>query len=207
DVFHAAVVRSYPPPPPDSDEARMWLTRGFVFPKPAPLPRAEELLAPYRAVGVAILADEGGYDDVDVEVDDAHVNAATPLSRAAIDWSRGFHPYFVPTAGLELPDEGALLESLAAVPRAVFLHDEALWNLALCLAHGSDRLGEAAANVFFASVLEHGQVDRLQWMSRTLLSTGFVPSGLGAAEGMRAFERLRALCPVELSGEPLRRVA
>src|SRR5580693_1436 len=45
EVFHAAVVRSYPPPPPDSEEARQWMQHGFHFPAPAPLPRFDYGLA------------------------------------------------------------------------------------------------------------------------------------------------------------------
>ena len=41
--FHAAVIRSYPPPPPDSEEARAWMDQGFHFPAPAPLPSQPRL--------------------------------------------------------------------------------------------------------------------------------------------------------------------
>jgi hypothetical protein len=184
-VFHAAVVRSYPPPPPSSEEARYWVAKGFQFPRPAPMPR------PYRAPASS---------DVEVEVDWCD---ASP----DIDWTRGFHDYFLDTGPVSLPDEPALLASLEKLPRDVFRQDEALWNLALCLAFGSDAIGAAAGHAFFEAVLELGALDRLEWMSRTLLGNGFLPSGIPHDAGRRAFERLRALCPPTLENPPTPRVA
>jgi hypothetical protein len=184
-VFHAAVVRSYPPPPPNSDDERYWLLKGFRFPKPAPLPTIEEL-------GASASQAEND-DEVDVEWEEDE----------RVDWTQGFSGYFMAGDPVELPSESALLESLRTTSPDVFQQDEALWNLALCLAYGSDRIGEAAGRTFFASVLEHGALERLDWMNRTLLGSGFVPSGIAPQAGKRAFERLRALCPPELA-VPLR---
>lgn len=186
-VFHAAVVRSYPPPPPNSDDERYWILKGFHFPKPAPLPSVDELMA-------SSPQNETEAED-DVEVDWAE--------EASVDWSRGFCDYFLGGEGVELPEEDTLIESLAVVPRQTFLQDEALWNLALCLAYGSDWIGEAAGRVFFDAVIENGATERLDWMNRTLLGSGFVPSGIAPDAGRRAFERLRALCPPSLA-VPLR---
>ncbi|HVY49272.1 MAG TPA: hypothetical protein VHB21_25450 [Minicystis sp.] len=191
-AFHAAVIRSYPPPPPDSDDARYWLAKGFRFPKPAALPVVE-----IREME----ASSPAHDDADVEIDWAEDEA-----RPAVDWTKGFSSFFLGGEPVVLPDDDALLASLAAAPRAIFEHDEALWNLALCLAYGSDRVGEAAARAFFDAILELGRLDRLEWMSRTLQSQGFVPSGIAADAACRAFERLRALCPPALD-VPAERVA
>jgi hypothetical protein len=185
-VFHAAVVRSYPPPPPNSEDERYWLLKGFHFPKPAPLPSVDELMASLP---------QNETDDDLVEVDWA--------DEPSVDWSRGFCGYFLGGDPVELPAEEELLESLAVVPRRTFLQDEALWNIALCLAYGSERIGEAAGRAFFDAVIEHGSFERLEWMNRTLLGSGFVPSGIAADAGRRAFERLRALCPPDLA-VPLR---
>jgi hypothetical protein len=198
EVFHAAVIRSYPPPPPDSDEARFWIAQGFRFPKPAPLPRAFEL----STLRSPEARRPPASSDVEVEIDWCSPPAAPP-----IDWGRGFHAYFEACETVELPDEAALLASLSTTPREVFREDEALWNLALCIAFGSDRIGEAAGRAFFAAVVEQGALDRLQWMSRTLLGNGFLPSGIPPEAGRRGFERLRALCPPNLESPPSPRVA
>ena len=102
---------------------------------------------------------------------------------------------------MELPEQRALLESLSAVSPETFRHDEALWNLALCLAFGSEVVGEAAARTFFSAVTKHGGVERLEWMSRTLLSQGFVPSGIPREAGRRGCQRLRSSCPPALAPE------
>ncbi len=187
-VFHAAVVRSYPPPPPDSAEAQYWAQQGFHFPSLGALPRFDDDL-----VSLELLPE----DDLEAEVDvewSGSVDAGVPR----IDWSHAFHAYFLVGDDLELPEERALLASMTAASREVFQHDEALWNLALCLAFGSDELGKAAAETFFGAVVELGSYERLEWMRRTLLGDGFVPSGIPVAAGQRAFERLRSLCPPSL---------
>jgi hypothetical protein len=139
--------------------------------------------------------------DVDVDVDwgDAG-DPGDARAGSAIDWSDPFESYFLVSDDVELPDEQAILESLSVVPRETFRHDGALWNLALCLAYGSDQVGAAAARAFFDTITEHGNVERLEWMSRTLLGNGFVPSGIPAEAGQLAFTRLRSLCPSSLQG-------
>lgn len=135
-------------------------------------------------------------DDLGIDVDiDADAHATT------LDWSQSFHSYFLVDSDVVLPDEHVLLKSLSIVPPDTFRHDEAMWNLALCLAYGSDDVGKAAATVFFDAVTSHGKVERVDWMSRTLLSRGFVPSGIPSQAGLRAVERLRSLCPRALASD------
>jgi hypothetical protein len=128
--------------------------------------------------------------DIDVTVDDTH--------EADIDWGHGFAAYFLVDSDVTLPDEHRLLRSLSSVSRDKLLHDEAMWNLALCLAYGSDAVANAAAEAFFEVVTAHELIDRIEWMSRTLLSRGFMPSGIPHAAGYRGLSHLQTLCPPEL---------
>jgi len=229
EAFHAAVVRSYPPPPPDSEEAYSWSRQGFQFPLLGALPQLAEALDAEELEAEALDAEEleaeavdaealdvpekgesdarsHGADhdhdlDVDVEWGDAG-DAGDARAASSIDWSDPFESYFLVSDDVELPDEQAIVESLSVVPRETFRHDGALWNLALCLAYGSDEVGAAAARAFFDTITEHGNVERLEWMSRTLLGNGFVPSGIPAHAGQLAFTRLRSLCPSSLQGSP-----
>jgi hypothetical protein len=265
--FHAAVVRSYPPPPLGTEEERSWLAQGFHFPAPGALPQFalsadagdddwDSDTSPSANLSAPEL--ESAADEIEAEDDETAVaaddvatvdNVAAPSAAAiaaaaldfvaepepepeadlevelepdlealaaawvdpdvaasveaevdawgapAVDWSERFQSYFLVGDEVELPEEQALLESLRTVPHETFRHEEALWNLALCLAFGSDAVGEAAGRTFFAAVAEHGSVDRLEWMSRTLLGNGFVPSGIPAEAGRRGCERLRSTCP------------
>jgi GYF domain 2 len=227
-VFHAAVVRSYPPPPPDSEEARSWLQHGFRFPSLGALPQFSGLAAdsgdadwdsdtaptaPPSAVARVSMVEVEVEADLEPEVIET-VRAGAPseleldvdvmLELAAeggpaIDWSERFQSYFIVGDEVELPEQQALLDSLAHASAETFRHDEALWNLALCLAFGSDAVGEAAARTFFSTVADHDSEDRLAWMSRTLLGQGFVPSGIPTAAGRRACQRLRSSCPPALT--------
>jgi hypothetical protein len=125
--------------------------------------------------------------DIDITVDDIH--------EASIDWNHGFCAYFLVDTEVKLPDEHALLHSFTTVPRETFLHDEAMWNLALCLAFGTDAVARAAADVFFDVVTAHELQDRIEWMCRTLLSRGFMPSGIPHAAGYRGLGQLQEVCP------------
>jgi hypothetical protein len=177
-AFHAAVVESYPPPPPGSEEAKQWLEHGFRFPHPGPLPSFD---------------DDTGEAANDIEVD---IDLGAPLD---IDWSRRFHGEFLIDDTVELPDELALLESLSAASPETFRDDDAMWNLALCLIFGSDAVGHAAAGAFFDAV--QGDRDRVAWMRRTLLDRGFVLVGVPASAGRRALERLSRVCPPSFAPE------
>jgi hypothetical protein len=205
EVFHAAVIRSYPPPPPDSEEAQYWAQQGFRFPVLGALPQFEEVEAleevetevsdpPYPGFLL-----DGSAQDIDVDIDWGDAGDAGDVT-PSLDWSTPFEPYFLVGDDVDLPDEQAILDSLPVVPRETFVHDGALWNLALCLAYGSDEVGAAAGTAFFDTITQQGNVERLEWMSRTLLGNGFVPSGIPTEAGQRAFQRLRGLCPPSLQG-------
>jgi hypothetical protein len=219
--FHAAVVRSYPPPPPESPEAQSWLQQGFHFPSLGALPRFTDPLedAPADA-GHAGHVSHDSFDDpldatsaltgerlsapdltIDVDEGDDEDDAEEIAVEPHLDWSERFQSYFLVGDAVELPDEQSILDSLSVISRETFEHEEALWNLALCLAFGSERVGEAAARTFFDSVADRDSesVERVAWMSRTLAGNGFVPSGIPREAGRRAIERLRSSCPPALS--------
>jgi len=132
--------------------------------------------------------------DVDIDV---HITVDEPEA-PAIDWKHGFAEYFLVDADVVLPDAQLLLRSLATTPHDTFLHDEPMWNLALCLAFGSNAVASLAADVFFDVVATHGQHERIEWIARTLLSRGFMPSGIPHAAGNRGIGRLRQACPDDL---------
>ncbi len=133
-----------------------------------------------------------------VEVDiDVHIAVDEPEA-ATIDWNHGFSEYFLVDANITLPDEQLLLRSLSTTPHETFLHDEPMWNLALCLAFGSNAVASVAADVFFDVVAANAQHERIEWMARTLLSRGFMPSGIPHAAGNLGIGRLRQACPDEL---------
>ena len=98
----------------------------------------------------------------------------------------------------ELPDQRVLLRSLQLASLDVLVQPEAMWNLAVCLALGSDALAMAAAHVFFRIMMAYPSRDRLDWMARVLLSRGFLPSGIPLPAGERAVRLLQASCPPEL---------
>jgi hypothetical protein len=298
DAFHAAVVRSYPPPPPDSEEARQWLAQGFRFtslgalpsfdyplddpaeeitapaPKVAParaeaaaealpvapprvlpgvvaLPHAAvppvPVPAPVRAVSAPVRAaerpletptptaglrlreaqldedwDTADADEIEPEadaIDAAAVDAdwidpeaeepdADELEveleaeqAGAIDWREPFEPFFLVEDGVELPDERAILASLASASRETFQDESALWNLALCLAYGSEAIATAAARTFFDSVATEGTgAERIDWMLRALLGSGFVCSGIPREAGARGVRCLHESCPPGMTG-------
>ncbi len=119
-------------------------------------------------------------------------------SLVEVQWGRRFHSYFLLDSEIELPEESALLSSLARTPPEQLQSDEALWNLALCLAFGSDRVADAAARALFQTVLTVETADRLEWLCRTLLSRGFLPSGIPRSAGNRGLSVLRGHCTAAL---------
>ncbi|HEY5960662.1 MAG TPA: hypothetical protein VIV60_29110 [Polyangiaceae bacterium] len=116
----------------------------------------------------------------------------------SIDWNERFQSYFLVGTDVELPEETKLLQSLHETPRATFLHDEALWNLSLCLAFGSDEVAAKSARTFFEAIASDQASERIEWICRTLLSKGFMPSGIPRVEGKRGIEFLRTTCPIDL---------
>jgi hypothetical protein len=128
--------------------------------------------------------------DIDISMDEPEA--------PSIDWNHGFSDYFLVDAEVTLPDDQLLLRSLTNTAHDTFLHDEPMWNLALCLAFGSNPVASVAADVFFDVVATHGNYERIEWMARTLLSRGFMPSGIPHTAGNRGIGRLRQACPDEL---------
>jgi hypothetical protein len=196
EAFHAAVVRSYPPPP-DSEEARQWLAHGFHFPRPAALPQFDDDAG--TEPGVSAHADEDPATLRDPSLSEIEVELSP--DPPAVAWREPFASYFLVGDDVVLPEEDALVESLAATERETFHHEEALWNLALCLAYGSDEVGAAAARAFFEAVGDQDGGERIAWMMRALRGDGFIPSGIPMAAGEVAFERLRSSCPPALTGK------
>jgi hypothetical protein len=134
----------------------------------------------------------GRHDDlaIDVTFDEQH--------ESQVDWLERFQSYFLVGTQVELPDESNLIRSLSETPREVFLHDEALWNLSLCLAFGSDEVARFSAIALFDALASKPNEERIEWICRTLLSKGFMPSGIPRADGMRGINVLRSACPDEL---------
>lgn len=114
------------------------------------------------------------------------------------NWARPISPYFQPTDGIELPHEGLLIGSLPTTPASVLTQEEGMWNVALCLAFGSRSLADAVASRFFEAVGEVGDPRKVEWMTLTLLSRGFMPSGIPKDNGQSGFAALARQCPPEL---------
>ncbi|MBN1608319.1 MAG: DUF4339 domain-containing protein [Polyangiaceae bacterium] len=129
---------------------------------------------------------------------DGSVGGEPERSAKAFDWSRQFCSYFQMGESFELPDQRVLLRSLQLTSLDVLVQPEAMWNLAVCLALGSDALATAAADAFFHIMSVYPNRDRLEWMARVLLSRGFLPSGIPLPAGERAVRLLQACCPPEL---------
>ena len=161
-----------------------------------PEAEAEQLLPsePRNGKHAAARESQAQMSDIEVDID---VSMDEPEA-AAIDWNHGFSDYFLVDAEVTLPDDQLLLRSLTTTPHDTFLHDEPMWNLALCLAFGSNTVASVAADVFFDVVATHGSYERIEWMARTLLSRGFMPSGIPHPAGNRGIGRLRQACPDEL---------
>jgi len=116
---------------------------------------------------------------------------------AAFDWARPIAPYFQPLESVELPDERLLIGSMSATPSALYVQEDTMWNVALCLAFGSKALAEAAAVRFFDAMSELGTPHKIEWMVFTLLSRGFMPSGIPKDAGQNGFATLLRQCPDE----------
>ena len=141
-----------------------------------------------------------GTDDTRAAHDDLGIDITFDEDDAnAIDWKERFQSYFLVGTDVELPEEERLLKSLLETPRSVFLHDEALWNLSLCLAFGTEAVANTSAKTFFEAVDGDHVLERIEWICRTLLSKGFMPSGIPRSEGMRGVEMLKNVCPSHLA--------
>ncbi len=117
------------------------------------------------------------------------------------NWQQRIVDFFRDVSSLNLPDESLLVGSLPTTMSSVLLQEDAMWNLALCVAFGSDRLADAAAEAFFHAQIEQPAVAGIDWMIRTLLSRGFMPSGIPSEAGEHAISVLRRHCPLELRAE------
>lgn len=135
--------------------------------------------------------------------DDLSIDITFDEDHNPVDWNVRFQSYFLVGSAVELPEEEKLLRSLHETPNSTFLHDEALWNLALCLAFGTDSVADASAIKFYDALELDAEPsrapERVEWICRTLLSKGFMPSGIPRIEGNRGVEVLRQACPRSLA--------
>ncbi len=216
--FYTAVARSIPPQAPVAireaqysemgEEPDTGLVSGLAESAPAYGPADAKELSGSRhrleqkndsmTMARARVSEGAGESHDDIAHDEIGIDVVFDDSAPTIDWSQRFQSYFLVGERVALPNEEVLLESLERTRPDMLRHDEGLWNLALCLAFGSEKVANAAAEVFFARVAPEGDPERLAWICRTLLSTGFMPSGIPRPEGNRGVRALRALCPEEL---------
>jgi hypothetical protein len=128
--------------------------------------------------------------DVDADFDEP--------AAGQLDWNEPFVEQAEVAQGVTLPPEQVLLDSLAATGPEVLADETPMWNLALCVAFGADKIATAAAWAFFDTVATQGTPKRLAWIARVLLSRGFLPSGIPQQAGLRGVRVLRDNCPPEL---------
>jgi hypothetical protein len=186
---------SRPPLPPPPAPART-STRP---PPPPALPPPPAPPAPVQARQALPSSDTE--DGIDIPVDVFDDLSSGGSQSPVLDWTQPFVEGLEVTAGLRLPADTLLLESLRATPRGKLLEEAAMWNLCLCVAMGSDSVARSAAEAFFETVGSANAVERLAWIARVLLSKGFMPSGIPQESGLRGLRLLRDLCPAELRVE------
>jgi hypothetical protein len=200
-------ARSTAPEPPHDDQSEVTHVAALLPSRPAPDVAIHEIAddavhyesslpgEPRNGKHVDVqLLSRPPMHSIDIDVDFSVDEPRQP----AIDWNRGFAEYFLVDAEVTLPDQDTVLRSLTTTSHETFLNDEAMWNLALCLAFGSNAVASVAADVFFDVITAHEQYDRIEWMTRTLLSRGFMPSGIPHPAGNMGIGRLRQACPPEL---------
>lgn len=126
--------------------------------------------------------------------------AAAPSAEAAegFDWTQRLAEQLDLEHGFDFPDERVLLETLKSTPGEVLLQDDSMWNVALCVAFASKRVAKAAASAFFKAMGTQEGTERLAWLTRVLLSKGFIPSGIPQDAGVRGLRVLRESCPKQL---------
>ena len=160
----------------------------------APAPEFPMVAAPRSPPAGGTLAQRADAGlDVDIPIDSLDDETKPPF----YDWARPIAPYFQPLESVQLPDEKLLLGSLSATPSALYVQEETMWNVALCLSFGSKALAEAVAERFFDAVSEVGTPRKIEWMVFTLLSRGFMPSGIPKDAGQNGFASLLRQCPDE----------
>jgi hypothetical protein len=123
-----------------------------------------------------------------------------PEQPPSFDWQEPFVEFSHMNGSVALPDEKLLTDSLGAAHDTVLIQKDAMWNLALCIAFGSDQVAEVAGRTFFRVYGLHSNTDRLEWMVRVLLGRGFLPSGIPAEAGRRGLSVLQTCCPSHLLG-------
>ncbi|MFC1642337.1 DUF4339 domain-containing protein [Myxococcota bacterium] len=132
---------------------------------------------------------------------DLHQEESAPPEPVGVDWQQPLESFGRVNGSVQLPDQERLAASLELAPEVVLIQKDVMWNLALCLAFGSDFLAEAAGRAFFRAFSQHPHTDRLVWMPRVLLARGFLPSGIPPEAGRRGLSVLQTCCPPQLLGE------
>jgi len=134
-------------------------------------------------------------DGIDITVDLEDEARPQPSD---IDWSQPFVEQLDVPRGCTLPEDSALLASLAHVSTTILAEEDAMWNLALCISFGSMAVATIAADRFYETVVDEHAEERLAWITRVLLSKGFMPSGIPPENGLRGIRVLRDNCPDDL---------
>lgn len=125
--------------------------------------------------------------------------AGTAASAAtAIDWTEPLLGYLAHWHDAALPPESVLMRDLDLASPEVLIQQQSVWNLALCVAMGSESLSAKASEVLFTTLERFGRPDRLAWILRALSGKGFVASEIPDAAAKRALERLMRACPPRL---------
>jgi hypothetical protein len=182
------------PPPPPSPKASPLRPSAPPIPPPPP-PAPVSAASAHRATETD---DEDGVDiPIDVFDDLSSGGSKTPV----LDWTQPFVEQLEVARGVRLPSDALLLDSLRATSRRKLAEEDAMWNLCLCVAMGSDQVARAAAEAFFDAVRDGDAAERLAWITRVLLSKGFMPSGIPQEAGLRGLRVLRETCPAELRVE------
>ncbi len=189
-----------PPLPPPSSTVR---SSARVPPPLTPLPppgSAQEpteertaSLPPPPLPPTARTDDEEDGIDITIDLDDD-----ARVKPGEIDWTHPFVEQLDLPRGCTLPEDSALLASLAQASTSVLIEEDAMWNLALCISFGSMAVATIAADRFFETVMDEHAEERLAWITRVLLSKGFMPSGIPQENGLRGVRMLRDNCPDDL---------
>ncbi len=137
-------------------------------------------------------------DDVDRGGLDAR--RQPPLSarqgrQAALDWTDPLLGYLAHWHDASLPPESVLMRELDMAPPEVLIQQQAVWNLTICVALGSDALSAKATEVLFTTLERFGRPDRFAWVLRALRGKGFVASEIPNDAAQRAVDRLMRACP------------
>ena len=179
--------------------------RGIDPPAPAPPPSYPRINSPPPPPPPAAAPSAEAAEDVQdagietpIDFDAPDGEAAAKPAGEGFDWTQRLAEQFDLEHGFDFPDERVLLETLKSTPGEVLLQDDSMWNVALCVAFGSKRVAKAAASAFFKAMGTQEGTERLAWLTRVLLSKGFIPSGIPQDAGVRGLRVLRESCPKQL---------